>query len=72
MKMSRTCQITNANVETISKVWCAPDTRLVYVGYMSLVSRNFVNIKFSYLDTTPIKPYNVENSLKIFVINLPY
>ena len=70
--MSRTCQIKNANVEKIFKVRCAPNTRLVYVGYMSLVSRNFVNIKFTCLDTTLIKPDDVENGLKIFVINLPY
>ena len=36
------------------------------------LSRNFVNIKFACLDTAPMKPDNVENSLKIFVINLPY
>ena len=36
------------------------------------LSRNFVNIKFACLDTAPIKPNNVENSLNIFVINLPY
>ena len=37
MKMSCTRQITNANVETIVKVRRAPNTRLLCVGYMSLV-----------------------------------
>ena len=51
----------------------APNTRLVCVGYVSRrLSSNFVNIKFACLDTTPLKRDNVENSLKIFVINLPY
>ena len=73
MKMSCICQITNANVETIVKVRRAPNTRLVCVGYISRrLSRNFVNIKYACLDTAPIKPNNVENSLNIFVINLPY
>ena len=71
--MSCTCQITNVNIETIVKVRRAPNMRLVCVGYISRrLSRNFVNIKFACLDTTPLKPDNVENSLKIFVINLPY
>ena len=71
--MSCTCQITNANIETIVKVRRAPNMRLVCVGYISRrFSRNFVNIKFACLDATPLKRDNVENSLKIFVINLPY
>ena len=70
--MSCTCQITNANVETIFKIRRAPNTSHVYVSYLSRLSRYFVNFKFACLDTTPIKPDNVENSLKIFVINLPY
>ena len=71
--MSCTCQITNANIETIVKVRRAQNMRLVCVGYISRrLSRNFVNIKFACLDTTPLKRDNVENSLKIFVINLPY
>ena len=37
VKMSCICQITNANVETIVKVRRAPNTRLLCVGYMSLV-----------------------------------
>ena len=43
------------------------------LGYISRrLSRNLVNIKFACLDTTTLKRDNVENSLKIFVINLPY
>ena len=41
--MSRTCQTTNANVETIFKVSRAPNTSPMWVGYK--LSRNFVNVK---------------------------
>ena len=63
--MSCTCQITNANVETIFKVRRAPNTSPMWVGYK--LSRNFVNVKFAPLDTTPIKPERLQRSLSTFL-----